>query len=405
MLFRLLIADEKPHETCNSTQDLVFLIASIGSLWKDIRVKNSTISDSQTSIRISVKSNLDQASENNQLEYCFEMFISGNYDDLEPLRLNILQVLANYGFSNIYVVTDEVSQSIATKIYPKINKLESALRSYLLEFFILRLGVKWADVTFNPEMKIKVNKRKNNETLFSKFIDNRAFLVDFHELGQIIFTLSSGAVDKQSILSKIKEMDRTPEAVDKLRREVEPNYVKYFSEHFKNRKFQNKWEKLEKIRHKVAHNNLFVDADLKEVTTLHEELSEIIIDAGSSLTEVDITNSDKRGFVSEEVAKIDVIADRIIEKIKILEGIVIDLLLEINESVDDRSKGLKLNALFLKSNQIIDQKTYELLLYIYQIRNYILHGDVYKFSSETLEDQYTMIDELINNLSLLKNNN
>ena len=91
---------------------------------------------------------------------------------------------------------------------------------------------------------------------------------------------------REEIISKISQLDETPEAIRKLKEELKSNYQRFFKESFKDKKFQEKWEELEKIRHKVAHNNLFTNNDLEKGKQLSEELLEIIDTAIKSVDEV-----------------------------------------------------------------------------------------------------------------------
>jgi len=69
---------------------------------------------------------------------------------------------------------------------------------------------------------------------------------------------------KEDILKRINELEETPQAIRTLKEQLQSNYQKFFRESFKDKGFQEKWERLEKLRHKVAHNNLFTASDLEE---------------------------------------------------------------------------------------------------------------------------------------------
>ena len=213
-----------------------------------------------------------------ELGNAFSITVTGSYDSLEPMRIIIIEFLKKREFDVLYVLVDKVSEEIAYQIYPLIYQVENLLRAYLVKYMTRREGTKWLDkISKNVKhMDQKVEKRKNNEIVFGKHIDNKIYLFDFGDLGEIIYTHSSGFITKEDIISKVSELAETPEAIKKLKEEVQSNYQKFFKASFKDKQFQQKWEDLEKIRHKVAHNNLFTHDDLTKGKSLSEELITII---------------------------------------------------------------------------------------------------------------------------------
>ena len=130
----------------------------------------------------------------------------------------------------------------------------------------------------------KTNFRKNNEKVFSQFVDTDVTLIDFDDLGELIYKQSTGFNTQENIINKIMETSSV-EDLDSLKQELQGNYTKYFKVAFQDNQFDKKWKKLFDIRNKVAHNNLFVWDDLKIAQQLVEELSIIIDDAESKIEE------------------------------------------------------------------------------------------------------------------------
>ncbi len=110
----------------------------------------------------------------------------------------------------------------------------------------------------------------------------------------MIYSQSSGYNEKKDIIKQIDEIDNV-EQLKEFKEKLKPNYNKYFQDTFKKKDFQSKWENLEKIRHKVAHNNLFVIEDFELAKTLTNDLKEIIESAISDIDEnkIDLSASDK----------------------------------------------------------------------------------------------------------------
>jgi hypothetical protein len=119
----------------------------------------------------------------------------------------------------------------------------------------------------------------------------------------MIYAHSSGFTSKEEIVRRIAGCDETPDAIRHLKEQLQSNYQKFFKESFKDRDFQAKWESLEKIRHKVAHNNLFTQADLDSGKALASELKETIYEAGEAINAIALAVEEKdairESFVSQ----------------------------------------------------------------------------------------------------------
>ena len=105
-------------------------------------------------------------------------------------------------------------------------------RGYLIRFMATRIGPRWWELTASSEMTAKANMRKKNERVFGKHIENSAFLIDFDELGEIIYEQSSGNLTREDIVSRVSSLAETPEAIRSLKQELRTNYHKFFKESF-----------------------------------------------------------------------------------------------------------------------------------------------------------------------------
>ncbi|MDJ0508794.1 MAG: HEPN domain-containing protein [Crocosphaera sp.] len=290
--FEILALDTSEKSNVKSAIDLLYLFRSYGELWKNASLdeRNLMITDGDATLEVQ-KVNSDVG-----VDKTFLIKITGNYDWLEAKRINILNFLYSQKFDSLYVLLDQVSEQIACTLYPLIYQLENTLRTYLTKFMVTKVGLSWWKITATNELSKKVNDRKNNEKEFSEFIDNKLYLADFGDLGQLIYKHSSGFITKEDILKKIFEVEETPEAIRKLKNELQSNYQKFFCEHFKDKNFQKKWEEMEKIRHKVAHNNLFTNSDLETGKELFEDLINIITTATEEVDKVILQQEEKEAI-------------------------------------------------------------------------------------------------------------
>jgi hypothetical protein len=280
--FEILAIDKTEESEIQTKQNLLYSLLSNSFLWKgkDASLGHQNWQINCESLNVKVNQLQPTTESNEEISYVelgntFSITVTGSYDLLEPMRIIIIKFLKDRGFKDLYILVDEVSREIAYQIYPLIYQVENLLRAFLVKDMTRREGTNWLDKIWK-EMEHKMEKKKKNEIVFGKHIDNRIYLFDFGELGQNIYTHSSGFITKEDIIRKVSELDETPEAIKKLKNEVQTNYQKFFKESFKDKHFQQKWEELEKIRHKVAHNNLFTHDDLTRSKSLFGELMTII---------------------------------------------------------------------------------------------------------------------------------
>lgn len=300
--FEILTLDSTSKCTIKTETALAHSLMSNSGLWLNPKLKDHKITDENQNINLIINQIAEEEENDYNIKNTLIIKVKGDFELVEKIRLNILKHLQNVGFDQTYVLLDEVSSTIACDIYPKINDVENLLRKYLMKFFVTKLGPSWWNVTADSEMKKKVIQRKNNEQIFSDFIDNRAYLIDFGELGKIVHSQSSGFISREDIVSKVLDLEETEEAIKKLKTELESNYTKFFKETFKENNFQQKWEEIEKLRHKVAHNNLFTKQDLEKADEISKALIEIINSANTSIDTIQF-NIDEKDKLKENIAQ------------------------------------------------------------------------------------------------------
>lgn len=301
--YELLALNAKGPSVIKSEDNLLHSLLSNGTLWLSptLHEKEKYISDGK--LKLAVKSVSQEGGFNPSLGRSFLIYCEGPFAKLEPLRHPLVDHLEHQHLGPLYVLKDGASEYIACQLYPLIYQVENALRGYLMKFMTTRLGPRWWEVTAAGEWSQKIRQRKTNEAVFAKHVDNNAYLIDFGDLGRMIYAQSSGFTNKDDIIKKITDLEETPDAIKEFKNQLQTNYHKFFKETFKDRYFQEKWEELEKLRHKVAHNNLFVKADMDAGQELCQELLEIINNASSSMESVVIAEDEKeairQGYVSQ----------------------------------------------------------------------------------------------------------
>lgn len=302
-IFELLIIDEASQSTIETEDQLGYSLLS-----NSLVASAGTYSSSNHQVMVNncifkISKIVTNTSARELTEKGFLLNIKGPNDEIEPLRESLVAHIKAQGFSQLYILCDEVSEKIACNLYPEIYKVENALRGYLIKFMSTKIGPKWWEATAEGEWRKKVSDRKNNETVFSKYANTSAYLIDFSDLGKMVYAQSSGFNSKEEIVKKIHECEETPDAIRKLKEELKSNYQKFFKEHFSDNGFQNKWERLQWFRNKVAHNNLFTKKDEDETIEIAKDLLQIIQKASDEIPHIQIDESEREAIRDSIVEK------------------------------------------------------------------------------------------------------
>ncbi len=317
--YEILALDPKEESKAKSAKAVAHGFLGVSDLWSDAIVdsKKARIDDGSVHLQVAVvekDANGDEATARNG----YFLKLKGPLERVGSMREGILAHLHGSKFSPLYVLRDEVSEEISRELYPLLYQVENALRRYLIKFMSTRIGSDWWDSTVSNEVSTKAKQRKKNERVFSAYINNETYLIDFGELGELVFAQTSGFVTREDIIEKITRMKETPEAVKEIKSQVQTNYQRFFKETFADVGFQDRWKKFEKIRNKIAHCNLFTLEDLEAGRELAKELSGIIEKADSKTQTVEIT-SQEREAIQERVIERSARESEITEELLLTE--------------------------------------------------------------------------------------
>ena len=325
--FELLCIDSRNNTVIENEANLFNRLIGNGKLWKNAKLDKKVIADTALGIKLSaaiVNSNPDTT------KIIFSIKVEGE-DQLEAFRIRLINALKDEKFDYIYILQDDISKELCKEIYPSLYEVENLLRKYLTLFFATKIGPKWWNDIASDELNKKINTRKNNEEVFSKRKDSKgndetlcetkSFLIDFKDLGEVIYRVSAGNLTSSDITKRIESLDEnnneklSQEVVD-LKKAIKTNIKKFFPS-FETVDFQKKWEYLYTIRNRIAHNSLLVkdDSDLCKtytselITFLKTECQNIILmsiddDSDQEIIEQYQTNivmqSSKYDFISKK---------------------------------------------------------------------------------------------------------
>ena len=286
-----------------SEQGLARALA-FGPMWEDadpaIRTTKGTyrIEEPGTGISVSVFS-VDTS--NMLTDYQEAAFViaaeSRDFGALERFRLPLLEhIRIKLEFAHVRILADTVSTEVANQLYPQINRVESRLRRYLSKFFIQRVGLNWWKLSATRLMTEKVKTRRDQLTdKMSSLVEMDVNLVDFDDLGELIYKQTTGFNNTEAMVAKVLEI-KTFQELKELQGELQGNYTKYFKRFFQDKHFKHKWQELYRIRNKVAHHGTFYANELERGERLCQDLLEIITDAESQIDKLVFSVEDKQAI-------------------------------------------------------------------------------------------------------------
>lgn len=296
--FEILILDHDGRSEIISPKSLLYGLLSTEKLWSNAvsgdKSENYFIKDDELELKIKPLDTSTALYDFIESGFLIKVY-SKNFEKAEKFRYQLLLHLRKrLQFEHIRVLTDDISTEISNKAYPLINELENLLRRYIAKFFTQKIGVDWWEKAVPDKVIEKIKMRSGNESVFSNFIKTDLTLIDFDDLGEIIYKHKLGFNRPQNLADNLLKIE-TLEDLEKLKADLDSNYNRFFKQNFKDLDFDKKWKQLFFIRNKVAHNNLFVLDDLNNTVKLHSELKEIILKAEEKI-------NDFKFSVEEQVA-------------------------------------------------------------------------------------------------------
>ncbi len=277
----LILFDTRGKSDIHSIQGLVHGLLYSDKLWKSPSVNyadaKSIIQDGESKINLVVYPWLPNEKIHENIKSAFRLrVLADSFEELETFRGNLIHHLKRkLDFTHIRLLTDDVSTHLCNEVYPLINKVENALRKYLVKFFLQEKGLGWWKTTASKELDDKIRFRKRFGNAFSNLLDQDVNLIDFNELGELIFKKSNDFYNENTLIEEITGIEKIEE-LNLLKEKLQGNYTRYFKQTFRDYKFEKKWKALLEIRNKVAHNSFLTIKDLHDAEILSRKLIKII---------------------------------------------------------------------------------------------------------------------------------
>jgi len=300
MKFEIMCIDSVGKVVSKTIEQLLYAFLSNGDLFSGwIKKENNILASENNAISMSIQKfpsiDLDESDKTYKQSYTVTIE-SADEVALDIFRVDLIRYIkSNMGFSTIRILRDELSKKLASQVYPILYELENNVRTFVSNFFLKNIGIDWVNVVLDKSSRDKIKSRKSNEEIFvkSNLIDADVLLLDFDELGAILFGNKSifyKAKTTEDILSKIENATDLSE----LKKDVlAGSFSKYFKNCFEQQSFESKWRRLYLLRNKVAHNSYFTATEIDGFRELCDEISEIIENAYDLLDTFKLSREDK----------------------------------------------------------------------------------------------------------------
>lgn len=305
--FEILVIDSKGETGFRSVNGLKFALLSLENLFTADHTEENgensvVIRDKDRDLTLSIEMLDTSGMVGEPVECGFIVNISSSdLANLDLVRYPILQQFrSRFRFSHARILTDHVSAQVGGTIYPLINDVETALRRYLVRFFIQKVGNKWWTVTAPRPSIDKANTRRQKMKGLSELLTLDVSLIDFDELGELIYRHNSAFNNQETLIQKIRSID-TMEQLKELQKEMQSNYTRFFKESFADQDFERKWIGLIELRNKMAHSGFLTLDDYHTAKTLSEEVLRIISHAESQINSFRFSIEEKQTILEKTI--------------------------------------------------------------------------------------------------------
>lgn len=346
----------------------------------------------------------ENSSKNNKF---FHIKLSCEENDLSEfsdLCRSIKKLLHMNSKNSVQTLWDDISFYYSYRSYPMIYEIENLMRKLITKFMLTNVGLGWTKETVPEE--IKKSSRTEN-------IDNNTnylYETDFIQLSNFLFD-EYRTLDITALIKKISEIETDTVRVDEMHDFIpRSNWERYFQSYVtcEGSYLKVRWEKLYKLRCKIAHNNTFTKLDYEQTEKLVNEVRPKLLAAIQSLDQITVSDDEKEDLAEIAASSSSAVFGSFIQKWKILESLIVELLIArkiLPTELSKREKSMLFkNQEALIKNGLIDSKTYDNIKSLNKIRNIMVHETEQYFTDSEImlfsKDIDSVIDSFVEKLGM-----
>lgn len=148
---------------------------------------------------------------------------------------------------------------------------------------------------------------------------------------------------------------------------------------------QVRWDRLYKLRCKIAHNNFFSKDDFEQVMILVQDVKPKIEDAIKNLDKVEVPEDEREELAEVVASKTSTLYGEYIQKWKHIEKAIIAIVKEVSPTEDiPKHRPLMVHLKELINIGLFDKSLYDELKEANHIRNIIVHESERHLSNDEL---------------------
>lgn len=321
-----------------------------------------------------------------------------NIESFSDLSRSIKRLLHINSANSIQTLWDDVSFFYSNKSYPIVYELENLMRKLITKFMLTTVGLGWTKETIPEELR-KSSRATKVDT------NNYLYETDFIQLSNFLFD-EYRTLDISALIKKISELTESAVQVSEISDFIpKSNWDRYFKESVdcEGDYLKNRWEKLYKLRCKIAHNSSFSKTDFEQTQKLALEVKAKLDVAIQALDTIHMTEEDREDLVESVAMNSNVAIGAFIQKWKLFERLTIDLLIKhglLNENLSKRDKlhSFKHRVLLI-DNKLINADVFNKIQDLNKIRNVIVHERDQYFTEIEIKEFSKELDKIIETIS------
>lgn len=230
------------------------------------------------------------------------------------IRINPMSTVIN-------TIWDDVGRHYSQLAYPIINEIENLMRKLISKFMLINAGMNWSKDAVHPDLFKKI-EGYSDEELYS----NDLYKLDFIHLSDVLFKKKRDITTEQldRVLNKTNFNELDKESI--LKYIPRSNWEKYFTSILggEGDQLESKWNRLYKLRNKVAHNRFVTKAEFGEINGICTQVRKLLSDALNKLGEIDLDIEERESIVlsyqSQSPAAIGYLAEKSVAEFFMKDG-------------------------------------------------------------------------------------
>ena len=367
----------------------------------DISIRGSVFKHKNLEVEYELQGGETEADKNRFFHIKLNCKDESRIDEFHDLLKATRKLLYMASDKNPQVLWDDVSFYYSEKAYPAIHEIENLMRKLITKFMLTNVGLGWTKEAVPEELKKSTRTKPANN-------NNYLYETDFKDLSTFLFD-EYRTLDIKALNEKIRSLENKGDEVSLSEFKgflPKSNWERYFREHVdcESSYLEIRWERLYKLRCKIAHNNFFTKEDYDQMTSLVSEVKPTIEDAIRNLDKVEVPEEERDELAEVVTSKISTFYGEYIQKWKNVEKGLYEILKATasEDSKPRRNHPVMIQLKSLIEAGVIDKGLFRELREANQVRNMIVHESDRHFSNDELLYRIENLDKITDDLSELE---